>query len=71
MGRIIYWASVLLTAIGLFWPVLYGNIKALRNIPGNPSIQALIMVLVFGALAYFTYREGDRETNGGEVTASG
>ncbi len=70
MEKAIYQVSVLLTAIGLFWPVLYGNIPALQNIPGNPTIQALLMVLVFGALAYLTY-EGEEESKEEEVTASG
>ncbi len=70
MGKAVYRASVFLTATGLFWPVLYGNIKALRNIPGNPTLQALVMVLVFGALAYLTY-EGEEEAKEEELTASG
>ena len=57
MGRALYRASVILTATGLFWPVLYGNIPALRDIPGNLTLQALLMVLIFGALAYLTYEE--------------
>ena len=70
MGKAVYRTSVFLTALGLFWPVLYGNIKALRNIPGNPTLQALLMVLVFGALAYLTYEENE-EKAGKNITASG
>jgi len=47
--------------------VLYGSLEALRRIPGNPTLQAVIGTLVFGLLAYATYDEnGERE----EVTAS-
>ncbi|WP_010478619.1 hypothetical protein [Thermococcus zilligii] len=62
----VYVASVVLTALSLFWPVLYGNIAILRRIPGNPTLQAVAGVLVFGSLAYFTYEEDE----GKEFTAS-
>ncbi|MDV3104745.1 hypothetical protein [Thermococcus waiotapuensis] len=64
--RKVYVASVVMTALSLFWPVLYGNIAILRRIPGNPALQAVAGMLVFGSMAYFTYEEEMRE----EFTAS-
>jgi len=70
MGRTIYLTSVVLTAVFLFWPILYGNIRVLQKLPGNPAVQAILGVLVFGALAYLTY-EGDSGKGEKEITASG
>lgn len=64
--REVYKVSVVLTAVSIFWPVLYGSIKTLRRIPGNPTLQALIGTIFFGLLAYTTYEE-DRER---DITAS-
>ncbi|WP_297476985.1 hypothetical protein [Thermococcus sp.] len=69
MKKTIYLTSVVLTAIFLFWPVLYGNIGALQKLPGNPVLQATVGVLLFGALAYLTY-EGGEEAKEEEFTAS-
>lgn len=66
-----YWVSVVLTALFLFWPILYGNIAILQRIPGDPALQAIAGVLVFGALAYFTYGEENGGAKEEEVTASG
>ena len=68
MKRVIYLTSVILTAVFLFWPVLYGNIGILQKLPGNPVIQAAVGVLLFGALAYLTYEEGNGRE--GDITAS-
>ncbi|ASJ00771.1 hypothetical protein [Thermococcus gorgonarius] len=62
MGRVLYWTSVSIAAMGLFWPVLYGNVPALRKIPGDPLVQALIMIVLFGVLAYSTYGEEIEKT---------
>jgi len=59
MGAMAYRVSVLLTALSLFWPVLYGNIKILKELPGNPALQAVVGVIVFGVIAYKTYEEED------------
>ncbi|ASJ05888.1 hypothetical protein [Thermococcus pacificus] len=74
MRKQIYIASVVLTAIALFWPILYGNITILMRIPGDPVLQAVAGVLVFGTLAYFTYGEdegAEGEEAEEEFTASG
>ena len=66
MGEV-YRISVILTAVFIFWPVLYGSIEALRGIPGNPTLQAVIGTIVFGLLAYVTY---DEDLEKEELTAS-
>ena len=71
MRRQIYVASVVLTAVALFWPVIYGNVRALHALPGSPILQAVVGVLVFGALAYFTYEEEGGVAKEEKVTASG
>ncbi|ASJ03775.1 hypothetical protein A3L09_08265 [Thermococcus profundus] len=68
MGRWIYQISVVLTAISLFWPIIYGNVSALRRLPGNPVLQAVAGVLLFGAIAYITFEEGEEMEEG--ITAS-
>ena len=68
MGRV-YSLSVALTAVFLFWPVLYGSIEFLRRIPGNPALQAMIGVMLFGLIAYATYDE-KVEKGKHEATAS-
>jgi hypothetical protein len=71
MRRAIYMASIVLTAVSLFWPILYGNLPALQKLPGNPVIQAVAGVLLFGAIAYITFEEdGEEEKRAEELTAS-
>jgi len=65
--RELYKIFVILTAIFIFWPVLYGSVEALRRIPGNPTLQAVIGTIVFGLLAYATYEENSEKE---DVTAS-
>ncbi|WP_237266232.1 hypothetical protein [Thermococcus cleftensis] len=60
MARLIYRISVVLTALALFWPVVYGNVPVLRILPGNPLIHAVAGLVVFGGLAYLTF--GEEET---------
>ncbi|AJC72144.1 MAG: hypothetical protein J7K48_02255 [Thermococcus sp.] len=65
--RELYKIFVILTAIFIFWPVLYGSVEALRRIPGDPTLQAVMGTLIFGLLAYATYEE---DTEKEELTAS-
>jgi len=68
MKKLVYTISVILTAIFLFWPVLYTALSRWVTLPGNPLIQAVIGVLLFGTLAYLSFEE---EAEGdGEATAS-
>ncbi|WP_297460968.1 hypothetical protein [Thermococcus sp.] len=69
MGTI-YRIAVFLTALSLFWPVVYGNVRVFQELPGNPVLQAALGTLIFGALAYLTY-EGEEEAEEKEFTASG
>lgn len=71
MRRQIYVISVVMTAIALFWPVLYGNIRALHRLPGNPLLQGVIGVLLFGTLAYLTYGEENGVKGEQKLKASG
>ncbi|AEK73739.1 membrane protein [Thermococcus sp. 4557] len=74
MKRLIYYASALLAAVALFWPVIYGNVPALRVLPGNPVIQGIVGLVLFGGLAYVTFDETSEEAGGieekEELTAS-
>ncbi|NJE29734.1 hypothetical protein E3E38_01515 [Thermococcus sp. 18S1] len=65
MKRLVYYASTLLAAVALFWPVIYGNVPALRVLPGNPVIQGVVGLVIFGGLAYVTFDEAVEET--GEI----
>ncbi|NJE02268.1 hypothetical protein [Thermococcus sp. JdF3] len=74
MKRLVYYASTLLAAVALFWPVIYGSVPALRVLPGNPVVQGIVGLVLFGGLAYMTFDETAEETGGigekGELTAS-
>ncbi|ASJ07862.1 hypothetical protein A3L11_00940 [Thermococcus siculi] len=71
MRKLIYGISIFLTAIALFWPIIYGNVSALHELPGNPVLQAIVGVLLFGGIAYFAYEEEGGEANEREeLTAS-
>ena len=65
MKRLVYYASTLLAAVALFWPVIYGSVPALRVLPGNPVIQGVVGLVIFGGLAYVTFDEAVKET--GEI----
>ncbi|NJE05223.1 hypothetical protein E3E36_03495 [Thermococcus sp. M36] len=73
MKKLVYHASIVLTAVSLFWPVIYSNVPALQRIPGNPVLQAIVGLLLFGGTAYLSYdgksEEEGAEKNGG-TTAS-
>lgn len=66
MKKAVYTTSVILTAVFLFWPVIYTALSRWAHIPGNPLLQAVIGVLLFGTLAYMTFEE----ERGEEATAS-
>jgi len=64
--KAVYTISVIMTAVFLFWPVIYTAVSRWIHIPGNPLLQAVIGVLIFGALAYMNFEE----EGGEEATAS-
>ncbi|CAD5244876.1 hypothetical protein [Thermococcus camini] len=66
MKRLVYYVSTLLAAVALFWPVIYGNVPALRVLPGNPVVQGIVGLVLFGGLAYVTFDETVEETGGVE-----
>jgi hypothetical protein len=66
MRTAVYYASIVLSSVALFWPLFYGRFPELRELPGDPSVQAVGGLLLFGALAYMTYKDGNEK----EVTAS-
>ncbi|WP_297068221.1 hypothetical protein [Thermococcus sp.] len=57
MRNIVYYISLVLAAVALFWPLLYARFSQLGKVPGDPSLQALLGLLLFGALAYATHNE--------------
>ncbi|ASJ13084.1 hypothetical protein [Thermococcus thioreducens] len=61
MKKLVYQISVVLTAVSLFWPITYSNVSVLQRIPGNPVLQAIVGLLLFGSVAYISY-----DGNGGE-----
>ncbi len=65
----LYTISVVLTAISIFWPALYGSIEYLRKIPGNPVLQAVLGTMIFGLISYLIYEENNSTTKE-ELTAS-
>ncbi|MCD6373852.1 MAG: hypothetical protein J7L37_10010 [Thermococcus sp.] len=67
MKKHIYTLSIILTAIFLFWPVMYTEISKWVTLPGNPLIQSVVGVLVFGTVAYMSFEE---ETEENQTTAS-
>ncbi|ACJ16828.1 hypothetical membrane protein [Thermococcus onnurineus NA1] len=69
MVRLVYYLSTLLTAVALFWPVIYGNVPALRVLPGNPLVQAIAGLVIFGGLAYLTFEEESPKNNEEGLTA--
>jgi|GEM_PF-3026369 len=74
MRRLVYYASTLLAAVALFWPVIHGNVPVLRALPGDPVVQGLVGLVLFGGLAYLTFDETSEEAGGieekEELTAS-
>ncbi len=65
MKKLVYHVSIILTAVSLFWPVIYSNIPALERVPGNPVLQAIVGLLLFGGTAYLSY-DGKNEEKGAE-----
>jgi len=61
MKKIIYTISIVLTAIFLFWPIMYTVISRWITLPGNPLIQAVVGVLLFGTISYVTFEERETE----------
>jgi len=61
MRKALYWASVILAALALFYPIMYVSISLLRKIPGNPLEYSVFGVLIFGAIAYFLYPEEEEK----------
>ncbi|WP_457752285.1 hypothetical protein [Thermococcus sp.] len=61
MKKILYTISTVLTAIFLFWPIMYTVISRRITLPGNPLIQAVVGVLLFGTIAYVTFEERETE----------
>ncbi len=57
MRAAVYYTSVVLSSVALFWPLFYGRFPELRTLPGDPSLQAFLGLLLFGALAYITYND--------------
>jgi hypothetical protein len=58
MKRAIYILAVIVTALGLFLPVLYGNVHFLRNLLGKDPLPASVLITVIGwAIAYLTFEE--------------
>jgi len=69
MKKVVYTISVVLTAVFLFWPIMYTMISRWITLPGNPLVQAVVGVLLFGTIAYATFDEGETEERE-ELTAS-
>jgi hypothetical protein len=57
MGKILYEFSVLMTALAMFWPLIYNNISSIIKLLGNPLFQSVVGIMAFGALAYLTFSE--------------
>jgi hypothetical protein len=61
-----YRLAVLVTALGMFLPLLYGYLPGLRELLGSHPLLVSVAIMLLGwVVAYFTFEEG-RE----EVTAS-
>jgi len=63
---------VIITALGMFLPVVYGSIGPLKDILGDNILLKSAAIVVFGwVLAYLTFEESESgRRRGKELTAS-
>ncbi len=57
MRRAVYMAFVIITALGMFLPVLYGNVSFLRNAIKDPLPVSLAIMVIAWLFAYYLYPE--------------
>ena len=54
----VYSMGVIITALGLFLPILYGNVGPLRELLGNDPLLKSLAITLFGWLmAYITFED--------------
>ncbi|NJE49918.1 hypothetical protein E3E30_10150 [Thermococcus sp. 9N3] len=65
--RVVYHVAVVVAALGMFLPLLYGAVPLVRELLGsNPLLKSLAVIALGWLTAYFTFEEEKR----GELTAS-
>ncbi|MEO2152478.1 MAG: hypothetical protein ABGW50_07465 [Thermococcus sp.] len=65
--RVVYHVAVVVAALGMFLPLLYGAVPFVRELLGsNPLLKSLAVIALGWLTAYFTFEEEKRE----ELTAS-
>ncbi|NJE54026.1 hypothetical protein [Thermococcus sp. 21S9] len=65
--RLLYHVAVIVTALGMFLPLLYGYLPWVRKLLGTqPLLSSLAIIVIGWVVAYFTFEEEKRE----ELTAS-
>ncbi|AHL23284.1 hypothetical protein [Thermococcus nautili] len=64
--RVVYHVAVVVAALGMFLPLLYGAVPLVRELLGsNPLLKSLAVIALGWLTAYFTFEE-----RGEKVTAS-
>ncbi len=65
--RVVYHIAVIVAALGMFLPLLYGAVPIVRELLGsNPLIKSVTVITLSWLIAYLTFGDGKRE----ELTAS-
>ena len=61
--RIVYPLAIIITALGMFLPLLYGSVGAVRELLGSDPLPKSVLITLLGWLiAYATFGENGRVT---------
>ena len=67
----VYHISVVLTALGMFLPLLYGAVGFVRELLGsNPLLKSLAIIALGWVIAYLTFEERNEENHGNALITS-
>ncbi|WP_297499287.1 hypothetical protein [Thermococcus sp.] len=59
MRRAVYLASVVAAALGMFLPILYGNVRFLRSVMEDPLPVSVAVMVAAWLFAYLLYTEDE------------
>ncbi len=58
LKQLLYHVAVVVAALGMFLPLLYGYLPVLRKLLGNQPLLVSVAIIVLGwVIAYFTFEE--------------
>lgn len=64
MKKVAYYTSVLIAALGMFLPLIYGAVPAIqRLLGGNPLLKSLGVSIIFWILAYLLFEEEEKSAD--------